>query len=456
MNINILKSRLDELRLLAVAGDLSLATRSLMDLFTDLPLENSLIQSLKGKATYLRANFNQSANAEEPLTETSKTEMWVGFLALLDELENTLTQDLSQQTPQVSTFEDAQNEFLKDKYLIFNPENIAVNESLTVFEGLNITKGYKSVRFKLSSINLTLRAGEITGIVGENGNGKTTLLNIVAGELSIDGGAISYPAFEAQEKHSNNQLIKIADTDPSVASYKSQKPDWYHIKQNIAFIPQHLEKWTGLLKDNLHLSAANHGIFGQENEEAVDFIIHRLGLTRYKQATWKDISSGYKLRFELARALVWRPKLLILDEPLGNLDINSKLLFMQDLRLLSNSLRYPIAILMSSQQLHEIENVVDNIIFLQEGNPIYNGKVSEFGKDRNTNVFELSGSFSRVELYQWLKNQQSIKIEDTGQSFIIETPIEFTGNQLLALLSEKQKIDYFRDISQSTRKLFQK
>jgi ABC-2 type transport system ATP-binding protein len=232
--------------------------------------------------------------------------------------------------------------------------------------------------------------------------------------------------------------------------------NWYAVKQHIAFIPQHLDKWLGLLKDNLHLSAANHGIFGQENEEAVDFIIHRLGLTKYKNAKWNDISSGYKLRFELARALVWKPQLLILDEPLANLDINSKLLFMQDLRLLSNSLRYPIAIIMSSQQLHEIESVVDNIIFLKEGYPIYNGRVNEFGKDRETNVFELAGDFSRQDLYQWLKDYQAIKIEDTGQSFIIETPVGFTGNQLLAMLSEKQKIEYFRDISQSTRKLFQR
>lgn len=426
-------TRIDELRHLAVANDLSLATRKLMDFFADLPSENTAIQQLKGKATFLRASFNQSGSNEDAMSASEKKELWVVFLALLDELEQAILGEKGVEK-QASTFEDAQNEFLKDKYLIFNPEQGIEMSRATIFEGKNMVKVYKSVSFKLGNIDLTLRAGEITGIVGENGNGKTTLLNIVAGELSIDSGEISYPAFEESSKTKN----------------------WYAIKQHIAFIPQHLDKWTGLLKDNLHLAAANHGLFGQENEEAVDFIIHRLGLTRYKHASWKDISSGYKLRFELARALVWRPHLLILDEPLANLDINSKLLFMQDLRLLSNSLRYPITILMSSQQLHEIENVVDNIIFLQEGKPIYNGKVSEFGNDRQTNIFELSGDFSRIDLYNWLKEYQAVKIEDTGQSFIIETPIQFSGNQLLALLSTKQKIDYFRDISQSTRKLFQK
>ena len=440
MTAEILRNRLDELRLLASANDLSLATRQLMDLFADLHIENEVIQPLKAKATFLRASFNRAGNIDEPLSEATKQELWVSFLSLLDDLEKLFLESTQNQAKKSNTFEDAQSEFLKDKYLIFTPENSVIKEKLVVFEAKAVSKSYRSVKFRLGSIDLTMQTGEITGIVGENGNGKTTLLNIIAGELSIDGGTVAYPSLEKTE------------TDAP----KSAQKDWYFIKQHIAFIPQHLEKWNGLLKDNLHLSAANHGLFGQENEEAVDFIIHRLGLTRYKNATWKDISSGYKLRFELARALVWRPQLLILDEPLANLDINSKLLFMQDLRLLANSLRYPISIIMSSQQLHEIENVVDNIIFLQEGKPIYNGKVSDFGKDRQTNVFELSGDFSRIDLHEWLKSYQSVKIEDTGQSFIVETPIEISGNQLLALLSEKRKVDYFRDISQSTRKLFQK
>ena len=435
MNYTHFPDRLAELRHLIVEGDLSLASRKMLDLLTDLEISPQLAQQMRNRALALRAAFNQmqpSNTTEDKHYQENKKRLLLELLALLDLLTENLSLSVQEQTETKITFEDAQTAFLKTQYVIYKADQPAPQPSQVVFEGKQISKTYKSVRFKLSPIDLTLKAGEITGVVGENGNGKTTLLNIVAGEVASDTGILSYPTFNAKPN------------------------DWYTIKQQIAFIPQHLERWQGLLKDNLHFSATNHGIVGAENEEAVDFIIHRLGLTRYKEATWGDISSGYKLRFALAKALVWRPKLLILDEPLANLDINAKLLFMQDLRLLANSMRYPIAILMSSQQLHEIESVVDNIIFLKDGQTIYNGTVQNFGTDRQTNTFELYGNFNRQQLGSWLKNVEGVNIEDTGQSFIVETPISMDSSELLAIVINNGKLEYFRDISQSTRKLFQR
>jgi ABC-2 type transport system ATP-binding protein len=65
--------------------------------------------------------------------------------------------------------------------------------------------------------------------------------------------------------------------------------------------------------------------------------------------------------------LMWRPKLLVLDEPLANLDINAQQLFLQDLKFIIKSVRYPLAVILSSQALHEIESVADNIVFIKQG-----------------------------------------------------------------------------------------
>ena len=285
--------------------------------------------------------------------------------------------------------------------------------------------------FTLPDIDLDLKLGEISGIVGENGNGKTTLLRIVAGDLEASSGIIQYPRFNLPEG------------------------DWYRIKQNIAFIPQALPVWQGFLKENLHFTAAIHGIKGAENEDRVNFIIHRLGLTKYEDALWSEISSGYKLRFELARALVWNPGLLIIDEPLANLDINTQQVFLQDLRYLADSTQNPMSILLSSQHLHEVESIADNIIFIKNGEALYNGRMADFGQDRSENLYELITSLTKMEVQAKLSHLENVRVEDVGRNLIIHTPLTMDANILLGeVVGAGISVEYFRNISTSTLKLF--
>ena len=299
----------------------------------------------------------------------------------------------------------------------------------------NITKKYSGrlTDFQLSVSKLELKFGEITSLVGENGNGKTTLLRIIAGELQQTSGIVEYPALTKLKENSR-----------------------YKIKQQIAYIPQELPEWPGLLVDNLHFAAAIHGIRGKENEDEVDFIIWRLGLDKYRNATWNEISGGFKMRFSLGRALVHNPRLLILDEPLANLDVNTQLLFLQDLRDLANSLAHPKTILLSSQHLYEVENITDNIIFVKEGSVIYNGKLEDFGKEIEENAFELSCNLSKNELMDLLDKISYTQIEMVGHNqYIINTSRNIGSNDLIKLfINHNIILKYFRDISKSTRRLF--
>ncbi len=407
-----LKTRLDELYRLAEEQDLSRLSRRILDFFAD----HHLAPALRNDAIQLRARYNEfAANEQAEQDPAERAEMMEIAHDLLSSISGSLSQQLAQ---------DGKG---TDKSLLPS------QEPDLVFSGRAITKTFVSPKFvfNLPDLDLDLRLGEITGIVGENGNGKTTLLRIVAGDLEISGGNISYPAFD------------VAATD------------WYRIKQNIAFIPQALKPWKGFLKENLHFTAAIHGIRGQENEEQVDFIIHRLGLTQYEDALWSEISSGYKLRFELARALVWNPALLIIDEPLANLDINTQEVFLQDLRYLASSTQNPISILLSSQHLHEVESVADNIIFIKNGEALYNGSMQEFGQDREENLFELTTSATKSDILAALEHLEDISVEDRGHTKIIRTPVDMASNKLLGELVKKDiAVDYFRDISTSTLKLF--
>jgi ABC-2 type transport system ATP-binding protein len=284
--------------------------------------------------------------------------------------------------------------------------------------------------FKLHELSLELIHGEITGVVGENGNGKTTLLNLLAGNLSVSSGEILYPNL-SQNNH-----------------------DYYAIKQQIAFIPQRIDKWYGTLMENLQFFCAIHNIKGEQNEQEIEYILCRLGLEKFKDLSWNEISSGYRLRFELAKMLLWRPQLLILDEPLANLDINAQQLLLQDLKFFVRSKVHPLSIILSSQNLHEVERIADNIVFIRQGKTVFNGKQNQFGRENLLQHFEISGNFSLKELQVAFPGT---KIEDTGTTYIVSVNKETKWFEILSKLNQHNlDLNYYRNITNSTRQLFHK
>ena len=305
-----------------------------------------------------------------------------------------------------------------------------------VFRCTNLGKTYASGGFSLEDINMELKRGEITSVVGENGNGKTTLFRAVVGELGHDRGTLTYPAFKGGEK--------------------ANKINWRRVKQNIAYVPQDLPSWDGSLRQILQFEAAIHGIKGKDNIRETNYIVQRLGLEDHLEKNWSQLSGGFKLRFSLARALIWKPKLLVIDEPLANLDIKTQLIILKDLRKLANSFRYPIAILLSSQHLHEIESVSDRILFLKNGQVEFYGELDALGVARQFNTFELNCDLTLQELKSSLLDLPHEKIYYNGISFVILTPLEVDYKQLLRWLMDREiAFDYFRDISQSVKQLFE-
>lgn len=392
---------LQKLKDLYTAGDMSGFSRRLLDLLIDL---EQVPQDLFRRSTQLRFRYNQALHNKALHTELPNLQMEATLI--LDALEKL--------------------ELIPSQPVYSNAEPVCTGNLLEKHFRIG-----SSQAFHLGPLDITLRLGEITGVVGENGNGKTTLLRIIAGELSSDAGILSYPLLE-------------------------KEPDeWYLIKQHIVFIPQHLTPWKGSLAENLHFTAAVHGILGRENEEAVDFLLHRLGLSPYKDAYWHEISSGYKLRFELAKALVQKPLLLILDEPLANLDIHAQELLMQDLRYLSETEEFTMAVLVSSQHLHEIERLSDRLIFLRRGEVQYNGAKANFGLDRIENIFELQVDADIHSVREALSFLESGQVKEKAGTFLVQVPLDFQADKILAaLIAHRLPVRYFRDISTSTLKLF--
>jgi ABC-2 type transport system ATP-binding protein len=443
-----IENRTSEIEKLVAANELNTATKRIMDLVSDF----SINRKRKQEAIDIRASYNalreesrRYGKLEDENQELSKLRYRIlDFIEAIKEedpssqrqiladtiADNQLSESIEKKTGESTKtkFELEKETFSKQRY------QVSARKPTIVFYAKNICKKYngRSIDFSLNLTELKLRLGEITSIVGENGNGKTTLLRIIAGQLKITSGNLEYPYLISNGKN-----------------------DLYSVKQQIAYIPQELNRWPGELEDNLHFAATIHGINGQQNEDEVAFILSRLGLDQYRNATWNEISGGYRMRFALAKALIANPRLIILDEPLANLDINAQQFFLQDLRYLADSVANPKTIIISSQHLYSIEGITDNIIFIANGNAIYNGKVQDFGNDRKDNSFEISCNQTKESLLEILDEIPRINIDKTGNYFIITTDKSVTPSIIISIFMKHNiEISYFRDISKSTRRLF--
>ncbi len=293
-----------------------------------------------------------------------------------------------------------------------------------------VQKNYNKGNFKLSPVSFSLYPKDIIGLVGENGNGKTTLLRVILGELEPDKGDITYNISR---------------------SYKTK----YDLKSYLAFIPQRIPRWFGSLKDNLHFAAVHYGLKGKENELWTELMIARLGLRPYKNLTWDRLSSGYRTRFEIAKTLLQQPEILLLDEPLANLDINAQQTILQDLKYIAQSNTKPLSIILSSQQIYEVEKVSSKIVFLRNGVPVYQDMNTTTENGTQKTMIEIETPATREEISTLFHNAKLEKINYNGGVYILTFSEHISTKIIMQQLAQAPfDIIYIRNISNSSRRFF--
>ena len=168
----------------------------------------------------------------------------------------------------------------------------------------NITKIYRTEEVEttaLNQVNLHIKKGEFVTIMGPSGCGKSTLLNILGLLDDISKG--SY-LFDGQE------MAKLKETGRSKVR-----------KQNIGFIFQNFNLIDELtVFENIELPLIYNGVSSSERKKKVEEIMDRMNISHRKKHFPQQLSGGQQQRVAVARALVTEPKLILADEPTGNLD----------------------------------------------------------------------------------------------------------------------------------------
>ncbi|WP_243230602.1 ABC transporter ATP-binding protein [Microbacterium sp. CIAB417] len=187
------------------------------------------------------------------------------------------------------------------------------------------------------------QAGRVTGLVGPNGAGKTTLLLMLASLLAPDAGS-----------------IRIGDVDPLV--------DPLAARRMLGWMPDALGAWPSLTaRETVATTARLYDLSKPDAAARAAELLALVGLQELADAPAKVLSRGQKQKLGLARALVHDPQVLLLDEPASGLDPEARVQLRLLLRRLAGEGR---TILISSHILSELEEVVDDAVFLVAGSVV--------------------------------------------------------------------------------------
>lgn len=237
-----------------------------------------------------------------------------------------------------------------------------------VIKTVNLTKRYGTL-VALSNLNLEIAEGDCFGFIGPNGAGKTTTIKVLATLLQPTWGEARVCGF--------------------VVGYQSRQ-----IRPLIGFVPDYFGAYEDMVvQEYLEFFAAAYNINGSDRTRVVGDVLELTDLAYKRDAPVDGLSRGMKQRLSIARVLLHDPKVLLLDEPAGNLDPRARI----ELRELLKTLRsMGKTIVISSHILPELQDLCNTIGIIEQGELIFAGPWTEIVRKAKTGTVVQVGLASNV------------------------------------------------------------
>ena len=202
-----------------------------------------------------------------------------------------------------------------------------------------LTKSYNDVP-ALQGINIDISKGEFFGLLGPNGAGKTTTINILTGLVFKDKGTC---------------LVFNQDI---VADYR-------YTRSKIGIAAQELSvDWFFTIEKLLYFQAGYYGLSTKSAKNKVDELLNRLGLDKKRNSRLRQLSGGMKRRFQIAKALVHDPDILILDEPTSALGVHQASVV---LKIIVNAAEAGLGVILITHNVHHAYPVGNRFTVLNRG-----------------------------------------------------------------------------------------
>lgn len=219
---------------------------------------------------------------------------------------------------------------------------------MNAIEIKNLSKDFKEVK-AVNSINLTIKEGELYGLLGVNGAGKTTTIKMLSGLLKPTSGDALILGYSIDKDIDKiKEFINVSQQETSIATNLS-------VKENLRFIGE----IYGMPKDKL--------------KNKLEEIIKQTGLESVLNRRAGKLSGGWQRRLSIAMGLITDPKILFLDEPTVGLDVLAR----RELWKLITKLKGQMTIILTTHYLEEAEALCDNLAIMVNGSVKATGTVKE-------------------------------------------------------------------------------
>ena len=258
-----------------------------------------------------------------------------------------------------------------------------------------LTKSYGELK-ALNGVNISIKKGEFFGLLGPNGAGKTTTINILTGLVFKESGSAKvFGKDTIKDFRYTRSKIGIAAQEFSV--------DWFFPIEKLLFF-----------------QAGYYGIKPKDAKPLVDSLLNRLGLSSKRNSRLRQLSGGMKRRFQIAKALVHDPEILILDEPTAGVDVELRRdlwKYLQDLHSRGKT------ILLTTHYIEEAELLCENVAIIDNGKILKMGApkelTRELGEAGITVVLENLNGLNKKDLenykYTSDKNRLHFSVKDPDE-----------------------------------------
>ena len=256
-----------------------------------------------------------------------------------------------------------------------------------------LTKSYGDVH-ALSGVDITINKGEFFGLLGPNGAGKTTTINILTGLVFNDSGS-----------------TQVFGKDTVI--------DYRFTRSKIGIAAQELSvDWFFSIERLLYFQAGYYGIAPRKAKTNIDSLLKRLGLDKKRNSQLRQLSGGMKRRFQLAKALVHDPSIIILDEPTAGVDVELRRDLWQYLEDLHSAGK---TILLTTHYIEEAELLCEKVAIIDQGKILKEGSPKELTQELGQGGITVQLNKDAVILEKHLSGF-TYNIEDNRIHFVVKDP----------------------------------